>query len=107
MSNDTSNAKFVQRIKNHPQYQELVSKRSRFAWTLSVIMLIIYYAFILVIAFAPKSLGTKIAAGSVISVGIPLGVFIIVVAFLLTGIYVRRANGEFDELTRKIKEDTK
>ncbi|MBF0294883.1 MAG: DUF485 domain-containing protein [Magnetococcales bacterium] len=107
MNNDPVDSRLIQRIRDNPKYQQLVQKRSRFAWRLSILMLIIYYAFILVIAFAPKSLGIKIAAGSVISVGIPIGVFIIVAAFLLTGIYVRRANGEFDELTRQIKEETK
>ncbi|MBF0283192.1 MAG: DUF485 domain-containing protein [Magnetococcales bacterium] len=97
----------IERIRNNPKYQELVSKRSRFAWILSIIMLVMYYAFILVIAFSPASLGAPIAKGSVITIGIPVGALIIVGAFILTGIYVRRANGEFDELTRQIKEEAK
>ncbi|MBF8272599.1 MAG: hypothetical protein HW380_1704 [Magnetococcales bacterium] len=107
MNNDPVDSRMIERIQNHPKYQELVTKRSRFAWTLSVFMLLIYYAFVLVVAFIPKTLGTKIFAGSVISVGIPIGVFVIVSAFILTGVYVRRANGEFDDLTQQIKEDTK
>jgi uncharacterized membrane protein (DUF485 family) len=57
------------------------------------------------VAFAPKLLGTPVLG--VITLGIPVGVFIIVVAFVLTGIYVRRANSEFDELNRQIIEETK
>ena len=53
----------------------------------------------------PKLLGTPISG--VITLGIPVGVFIIVAAFVLTGIYVRRANSEFDELNRQIIEETK
>ena len=68
-------------------------------------MLVIYYGFIVVVAFAPKLLGTPVLG--VITLGIPVGVFIIVVAFVLTGIYVRRANSEFDELNRQIIEETK
>ncbi|MBF0190324.1 MAG: DUF485 domain-containing protein [Magnetococcales bacterium] len=107
MNNDPQDGQLIDRIQKNPKYTELVTKRSSFAWKLSWLMLIIYYAFILVIAFAPKSLGTKISDGSVISIGIPIGAGIIVSAFLLTGIYVRRANGEFDDLTRQIKEETK
>jgi len=97
----------IDKIKNNPKYHELVSKRTRFAWILAIIMLIIYYAFILIIAFKPTLLATKMSAGSVITIGIPIGILIIVSAFILTGIYVWRANKEFDELTHQIKEALK
>lgn len=95
----------VDTIKRHPLYSELVRKRSIFGWTLTVVMLIIYYGFILIIAFSPKTLATPLTAGSVTTVGIPVGVAVIVSAFILTGIYVWRANGEFDRLTKAIRED--
>jgi uncharacterized membrane protein (DUF485 family) len=95
----------VERIKRHPLYAELVAKRKRFAWTLTILMLIIYYGFIMAIAFSPHSLAAPISAGSVTTVGIPVGVLIILSAFVLTGIYVFRANGEFDRLTKSIRED--
>ena len=97
----------VDRIKNDPDYIRLVSTRSRFAWTLSIIMLVIYFGFVLVIAFDPALLGTPLCEGSVTTIGIPIGIGVIVSAFILTGIYVRRANGEFDELTNRIKEKVK
>ncbi|MDD2369243.1 MAG: DUF485 domain-containing protein, partial [Sulfuricurvum sp.] len=59
------------------------------------------------IAFDPSILGAQLSADSVTTVGIPVGVAVIVIAFALTGIYVRRANGEFDELTAKIKAKAK
>jgi len=100
-------ADIVEKIKNNPKYHELVSKRTSFSWILSIIMLIIYYAFILIIAFNPQLLGTKISPDSVITIGIPIGILIILSAFVLTGIYVWRANGEFDTLTNQIKEELK
>jgi uncharacterized membrane protein (DUF485 family) len=95
----------VDAIKAHPKYQELVRSRRRFALTLTALILIIYYGFILTIAFAPAVLGTPVAAGSVTTIGIPVGILIIVSAFILTGIYVFRANGRFDALTSAIQED--
>ena len=95
----------VEAIKKHPLYAELVAKRKRFAWILTIIMLAIYYGFILVIAFAKQVLAVPLAAGMTTTVGIPIGVLIILSAFVLTGIYVFRANGEFDRLTKAIKED--
>ena len=97
----------VEAIKNDPNFQELVTKRTRFAWTLTVLMLVVYFAFILTIAFDPGALGVPMSDDTVTTVGIPVGVAIIVFAFALTGIYVRRANGEFDALTDKIKETAK
>lgn len=97
----------TRRIRSNPKFAELTQKRSRFGWQLSILMLLIYVVFILLIAFAPGVLGTPVAQGAVTTVGIPVGIVIILSAFVLTGIYVRRANAEFDELNRQIIEDTK
>ncbi|WP_425479164.1 DUF485 domain-containing protein [Pseudoxanthomonas composti] len=90
------------KIQQSPRFQQLVRKRSRFAWALSVLMLAIYLAFILAIAFEPQWLGTPIGSGTIITWGIPVGVGIIVAAFVLTGVYVWRANGEFDRMTAEL-----
>ncbi len=94
----------IEHVKNNPKYQKLVKERSKFAWTLSIIMLVVYYAFILTIAFSPETLGTKIGSG-VMTIGIPIGIAIIFISFILAGIYVRRANGEFDQLTKEVREE--
>jgi len=95
------------RIRNNPKFAELVSKRTSFAWVLSIIMLVIYYSFIAVVAFKKELLGTPLSPDSVITVGFPIGVAVIVSAVVLTGIYVRRANTEFDEMTKQIIEEAK
>jgi uncharacterized membrane protein (DUF485 family) len=84
-----------------PRFQELVRQRTRFAWTLSIAMLVIYFGFILLVAFAKPLLATKIGDG-VTSLGIILGLGVILSAFVLTGIYVQRANSRFDEMTRHV-----
>ena len=94
-----------ERIENPPQFKQLVAKRERFAWLLSAIMLGLYVTFILLIAFAPQLLGTPISEGSVTTWGIPMGVGLILSAFILTGIYVQRANGEFDALNQAILDE--
>ena len=95
----------VHAIKSNPKYHELVSKRSKFAWLLSFAMLGIYYGFILVVAFNKQILAQPLWEGSVATVGIPVGIGVILSAFALTGIYVSRANSEFDRLTSEIKEE--
>lgn len=91
-----------QRVVNNPRFRELVEKRSRFAWLLSAITLVMYVAFIFLIAFEPQWLGTPLYEGATITRGIPVGVGLIVISFILTGIYVFRANGEFDRLTADV-----
>jgi uncharacterized membrane protein (DUF485 family) len=59
----------LSRVSIDPRFRQLVEKRSRFAWTLAVVMLAIYYGLILIIAFAPSVLGTPIAPGAVTTIG--------------------------------------
>ncbi len=101
MNNDS----IYRRIEQSPRFKELVAKRERFAWILSAIMLGLYVAFILIIAFDPQLFGTPIGPGSATTWGIPVGVGLIVSAFVLTGIYVFRANGEFDDLNQAILDE--
>ncbi len=100
------NEDILKRVQANPKFAELVQKRSSLGWLLSIVMLAIYYGFILVLAFSPATLGASLSGG-VTTVGIPGGIFIIVSAFVLTGIYVRKANTEFDQLNQQIVEEAK
>lgn len=96
----------VQKIKSDPNYHKLVKARSGYGWWLTLAMLVVYYGYILLIAFNKEFMATKLGAG-VMTWGIPLGLFVILFTILITGIYVRRANSEFDELTEAIKAKVK
>lgn len=78
-----------------PRYQALVKARTRFAWTLTAVMLAAYFGFVLLVAFDKPFLAQPIGAGAT-SLGIPVGLGIILFAILLTWLYVRRANGAWD-----------
>ena len=97
----------TRRIADSPRFVELTRKREAFSWLLSLIMLVIYYGFIVLIAFWPQLLAQPISASGVTTLGFPLGIGVILSAIVLTGIYVYRANGEFDRLTREIVESVK
>jgi uncharacterized membrane protein (DUF485 family) len=95
-------------ISENPKFKELVRSRSAFAWTLSILMLLVYEGFVLLVAFDKEFLAQPLFPGSVTTIGIPIGLGVIVFAFLVTGIYTARANGRFDDLNRElIKEITK
>ena len=100
------NKDLVQKIKSNPKYQELVSKRNSFSLKLSLFILVMFYAYIVVIAFDKELLATKIGEG-VMTVAFPVGAAIIIISFITTLIYVNRANNEFEDLTNEIKEDVK
>jgi len=94
----------VQRIESSSTYKKLVSTRSKFGWALAVLMLVVYYGYILLIAFNKDLLSKKIGDG-VMTWGIPIGLFVIIFTVVITGIYVRRANSEFDDLTADIRRE--
>lgn len=94
----------VAKVQRNPKFQELVSKKTVWGWVLSIVMLAIYYGFILVLAFNPQMLGSKVGEG-VTTLGMPVGILIILSAFVLTGIYVFKANGEFDALNQQVVEE--
>jgi uncharacterized membrane protein (DUF485 family) len=89
------------RIVNDARYQQLKSRRSRFGWLLALAMMIVYYGFILLVAFNKPLLATRLGEG-VTTIGMPLGLGVIVFTILITGLYVRRANSEYDALTDEI-----
>ena len=94
------------RIMRDPNFQALVRERTGFAWAMSAIMLVVYLGFVLMAAFGKEAMGAQVGDTS-LSWGILLGLFTIVFAFVLTGIYVSRANGRFDDLTARLDRDLK
>jgi uncharacterized membrane protein (DUF485 family) len=88
----------AQRIAAHPKYQELKAKRTSFGWWLTAAMMVVYYGFILLVAFDKEFLAQRLGSG-VMTLGMPIGFGVIVFTIVITAIYVRRANSEFDDLT--------
>jgi len=97
------NTALIEKIKGIPEYQQLIKERTDLAWQLSLVMLVVYFGYIMLLAFNPAFF-TIIVSGSYVSIGFPLGVAIIIFSFLLTGYYVKKANADFDKLTVIIKE---
>ena len=90
------------RVEANPKYQLLLKLRRNFSIVMTILVMLVYYGYILLIAFDKEWLGTKLGAGMTTSIGIPLGVGVIVVTIILTNIYVRRANTRFDDMNAQI-----
>jgi cation/acetate symporter len=91
-----------ERMRGNPKFQELVTKRGRFAWTLAVVVLSMFYGFVMVVAFNPAALGQPVSDGSMLTVGVAVELFMFVFFWAMTAVYVSRANTEFDALTQEI-----
>jgi cation/acetate symporter len=91
-----------QRMRDNPKFQELVTKRGRFAWTLSTIVLVLFYGFVMTVAFNPTGLGQPVSEGAMLTVGVAVEASLFILFWLLSALYVRRANGEFDALTEEV-----
>ena len=95
------------KIRANPRFAELVGKRTRFAIILSLVVLVPYYSYMLLISLQPQLFAGKITDGSVITIGWPIAALIVVVGWLLTGVYVSRANGEFDSITEEVLKEAR
>ena len=91
----------LDRVTKNPKFLEFVAMRSRYGIIMSILSAGAYYGFILLVAFNKELLATKIGSG-VMTLGVPLGVGVIAFTILLTWIYVRRANTEFDAINESI-----
>ena len=90
----------VEQILQNPKFKEMVAKKSRLSWTLTAIMLIVYVGFMLLVGYNKEFL-MRSFDGGVITWGIPLGLSIIVLSFVLTAVYSYIANTKLDPLTRE------
>jgi uncharacterized membrane protein (DUF485 family) len=94
----------VAKIEANPKYHALKKKRNAFGWTLTILMMVVYYGYIALIAFNKPFLAQPIGAG-VTTLGIPIGMGVIIFTIVITAIYVSRANGEYDRETAEILKD--
>lgn len=94
-------ANLAERIAAHPSYQQLKARRSSFGWWLTASMLVVYYGFIVLVAFNKPLMATRLGEG-VMTLGMPIGLGVIIFTIVITAIYVRRANNEFDRLSDEV-----
>ena len=87
----------VERILQNPKFKEMVSKKARLSWTLTAIMLLVYVGFMLLVGYNKEFLMSSFSGG-VTTWGIPLGLGIIVLSFVLCAVYSYIANNTLDQL---------
>jgi len=93
-------------ISQNPKFQKLIKTRSRYSCALTLMMLLVYFGYIYLVAFNKDFLARPIGSG-VTTLSIPIGLGVILFTIIITAIYVRRANSEFDDLTQEILKEAK
>jgi uncharacterized membrane protein (DUF485 family) len=88
-----------------PEFKDLVARKNRFSILLTVITLVIYYGFILLIAFNRDVFASKVSGN--VTFGILLGIGVILSCWVLTGVYVRWANQKYDAMVARLQEKAK
>ncbi|BCA64924.1 DUF485 domain-containing protein [Fluviibacter phosphoraccumulans] len=91
-----------EKIRKNPKFTQLCQERGRFSVILSLIVLVPYYVFMMTVAFNPTFFADKFGDSKIMTIGWPIGAVIIIGSWLLTGVYIRRANGAFEELNEEV-----
>lgn len=96
------NSAMYERMRGNPKFRQLVATRGRYAWTLAGVVLAMFYGYVMTVAFNPAVLARPVAAGAALTVGVAAELFMFISFWLLTALYVRRANSEFDALAKEV-----
>lgn len=94
-------SEYTQSVEN---FQKFVSLRNKVAIWLSVVILVCYYAFVISVGMFPEVLGYRLGPSS-ITLGILIGIFLIMLCILTTGLYTFFANQHFDKLQSSVLEE--
>lgn len=96
-------AKATNPILEDPEFKELARKKNKVSLLLTITELVLYFGFIALIAYNKPFLARKISEGSAITIGIPIAVGVIILSWVLTGVYIYWANNTYDEMVKRVK----
>jgi uncharacterized membrane protein (DUF485 family) len=72
---------------------------------LTTVMMVVYFGFILLVAFNKPLMGTRVADG--LSVGILLGALVIIASWVLIWVYTRWANTHYDAAVARLRQGSR
>ncbi|MFN8256656.1 MAG: DUF485 domain-containing protein [Bacteroidales bacterium] len=90
---------------NSPEFRQMVKQRAVFCLTGAFIISLVYFGFILFIAFQKNLMSLMI--GNALTISIPIGIGIILLAWIMTGIYLYWANKKYDIQVENLKKTLK
>ena len=87
-----------------PQFRDLVNRKQKLSLTLTLLVFVAYFGYMGLMAFDSEALSAPVGAATL---GIPIGIGIIIFAWILTGVYVKWANGAYDAMVARVRADKK
>jgi len=104
-SSSTKGTQSAHQVLESPAFKHLVARRATVSIVGIVLLFVTYYGYVILIGASPQTLARKI--GDYTTLGIPVGVAVIVIAFILTAIYVVWANSSYDPEVQRLKSELK
>lgn len=98
----TQEQELAKKVLSHPKFQQMEKQKAVLGWSFSAVMFFVYVAFIWTIGTSPQTLGARIHSDSIMTVGIYVGVAMIIFAFIITLFYVWLANGKYETMTQDV-----
>lgn len=86
------------------KFKDMVRARNRFAMWLSIVILFIYFLFIGIASFYPQLLAQTMG-DRVLTIGMPMAALVIIISWLITGIYIYITNQHFDRIKEELKRE--
>ena len=83
-----------------PQFRDLVNRKQKLSLTLTLLVFVAYFGYMGLMAYDPEALARPVGAATL---GIPAGIGIIIFAWILTGVYVKWANGAYDAMVARVR----
>ena len=97
----TNASRTPQQILDDPEFLAFARRKNRVSLLLTLLTIAVYYGFITLLAFGKETMGHKISGS--ITLGIPIGIGVILLSWLFTGLYVRWANTHYDADVARFK----
>lgn len=95
----------AEKVLAHPKFQSMARQKALIGWGFSAVIFAVYVAFIWVIGTSPALLAQKISSSSISTLGIYVGIGVIIFSFLITLVYVALANGKFEKMTQEVVQE--
>lgn len=90
----------IEQILSDPEFQTLARRKASLSLLLTVVTMVCYFAFVGLLAFGREALAAPFGSATR---GIPFGIGVIILGWIVTGIYVRWANSTYDTAVAQLR----
>ncbi|HEY3488898.1 MAG TPA: DUF485 domain-containing protein [Candidatus Deferrimicrobiaceae bacterium] len=97
-------SKNAHQILEDPEFQKLKSQKDTISIILTILELVLYFGFIAIIAYNKPFLAQKLSPDAAMTIGIPIAIGVIILSWVLTGVYIYWANTSYDVMVKRVKD---